>query len=251
MTTRAAIYLQEATARLGYAILCFTCLLCACSTHADVLVYLVASPSTDRLVCTNLTEALGTHLQLALYASLYCVLPYWVYSVWAFTCPGFFTHEKHRLAWIALCACSLLFGSLYMSSLYGVPSLAKFLLGYTTHTGLLSLDMHPRISSYLSVWISVVICSHACVCVPLVCAFFHTRPSRRWMYLFCILGTACVCPPDPVMQGLLCLASFGCAEMCLMLSSVGWSYRVAKMPAACHFPNEDQPHVPDSLPPHR
>jgi sec-independent protein translocase protein TatC len=171
-----------------------------------------------------MTEAFFLSLQVALYTALYLWIPYILYTFWAFLSPSLFTFEKKKWGWTFTSGILLLYGSVFGAALFFVPTVSHVLFE-AAHTGsLVTLDMDPRISSYMQVCFSLYFVAHICTLVPFGLVLCRIKVHRRWLYLICLFGVAFTCPPDPSMQFFCTLCAFVGAELCVVLSTLTQTY---------------------------
>ena len=170
-------------------------------------------------------EAFHVYLYVGAYTALYAWLPYIMYSVWAFVSPSLFTFEKKRWAYVLLCALLCVYLSWYIVYVGILPHVTSFFMSTARETSLVTLDMEPRLSSYTTFSMALACVGHVCMGLPLVVVTMGVGLQRSWVYVLSVCAVACVCPPDPAMQGVLTCGVLCGAEGCLFLSVLAHAYR--------------------------
>jgi sec-independent protein translocase protein TatC len=191
---------------------------------SDPLIALLMQPLPDdaELIQTEIGEAFGVRLQLALMTGVALAVPVMLYEVWAFVTPGL-TRSERRLVWPLLGVAIVLFAAGIGFGYLLIPLAVNFLLGFSPEeiTQLLTIAAYVDfVSTFLlafgiAMQFPVLMFLLARIGV-LSYAFLSRR--RRWVVLLIALFAIVITPGDIVIgSGALALILYAMFEATLQL----------------------------------
>ena len=146
-------HLIEIQRRFLYLLLCFLSTLLTCYCYSLELVYLFVKPflSYEKpFIFTDLTGALYTLLKVSALTAVFLLLPVLFYHLWCFFMPSCYFTERRRFTLFLLSFLLLALWSICFASFFALPKICGFLLDFEIKGDQLSLELQPRIDSYIS-----------------------------------------------------------------------------------------------------
>jgi sec-independent protein translocase protein TatC len=228
-------HLLELRGRLVRAMIAWVIALVPCIYYQNKLFSFIATPLKDKLPKGDTLIAIGVMtpftipLKLAMLLSLFIVMPYVLYQVWAFVAPGLYKHEK-RFA-IPLLVSSVLLFYLGLGFAYLVVFPAVF--HYFVSTAPAGVKVETDIASYLDFVMRMFFAFGLAFEVPIAVVLLvitgivqldKLKANRGYVLVGVFVIAACVTPPDAfsmcVMAGPMYLLYEGGLIMAAILSNM-------------------------------
>ncbi len=228
-------HLLELRNRLMRATIAWVIALVPCIYYQNTLFDFVAVPLKEKLPAGDTLIAIGvmtpftTPLKLAMLLSLFIVMPYVLYQVWAFVAPGLYKHEK-RFA-IPLLVSSVLLFYLGLGFAYLVVFPAVF--HYFVSTAPKGVKVETDIASYLDFVMQMFFAFGLAFEVPIAVVLLvitgivqieKLKANRGYVLVGVFVIAACVTPPDAfsmcVMAGPMYLLYEGGLILAAVLSNM-------------------------------
>ncbi len=201
-------HLLELRNRLMRATIAWVIALVPCIYYQNTLFDFVAVPLKEKLPAGDTLIAIGvmtpftTPLKLAMLLSLFIVMPYVLYQVWAFVAPGLYKHEK-RLVMPLVVTSTLLF---YCGVAFCYFIVFQKAFPAIQHMAPTSVTVSPDIEAYLDFVLTMFLAFGVAFEVPVavvivarlgIVTVAQLRKFRSY-YWVCAAGVAgLVTPPDP------------------------------------------------------
>ncbi len=165
-------------------------------------------PHGQGLIATNVVAPFFVPFQLTFVVSLFLVMPFLLYQLWAFIAPALYQHER-RLLWPLLFVSTLLF---YAGVAFAYFVIFPLVFGYLAHSAPRGVNFSPDISQYLDFTLQLffifgVIFEVPIVTIVLIWTGITTRENLTKMRSYVIVGAFVAgmlfAPPDVLSQTLL------------------------------------------------
>ena len=187
------------------------------------LVAFLLSRGPDALLALAPSEALVTHLKVALLAGILVSSPVLFYNFWKFLAPGLYERER-RFLLVASCFCSVLFvgGALFAWFLMLEPVIDLF---QSFEEG--SIAGGWSVSSYIGFLSRFVLVFALAFELPVVVVLLVRmrilRPStissyRKHIIVALLVSAALLTPPDPLTQVMLAMPLYVLFELSVLLA---------------------------------
>ncbi|QZE13360.1 twin-arginine translocase subunit TatC [Halosquirtibacter laminarini] len=166
----------------------------------------------------------ATHIKVSLVIGFILSFPYVFYQIWRFVRPALHNSEK-KVASGAVFTSSMLF---IVGVLFGyfviLPLSLQFLAGYVVSDQVMN---QIQLSSYIGTVTSIVFSGGVVFELPIIVYFFSTigllspsfmRTYRKHAYVFLLLLSAIITPPDVFSQVLVCVPLVFLYEISIYIS---------------------------------
>ncbi|MEN8237385.1 MAG: twin-arginine translocase subunit TatC [Pseudomonadota bacterium] len=229
-------HLIELRRRLLYATLGFLAAFCIAYYFAPEIFMLLTKPLVTsfeslegrRLIYTGLTEAFMTYIKVALFAATFISLPIIIIQTWLFIAPGLFSHEKKAFIPF-LFAVPILFsiGALFAYFVV-IPAAWKFFIQFEVPAtvGHLPIQLEARMHEYLALIMQLLLVFGISFQLPIILLLLaklgvvqkqFLEKKRKYAFLFIMIASAFLTPPDVLSMLLLSLPLYLLYESSLQL----------------------------------
>jgi Tat protein translocase TatC len=234
--------IEEARIRFLWIFICFVFTLLTCYSFSEEFVFLLAKPflvlriEKPSFICTQMTEALKTYMQISLSFALFFCFPFFSYQIWCFVIPS--CYKTQRVQWTKLLYLSVICFLLVFFLIYYwvVPIIWNFLFTLnTTSTNLLHIQLQPKIYDYILLTVRILFVSSICSQVPVFMIFLIESKrisvktcikNRRSFLFFSVLIAAFFTPPDIWFQFFCVLPIYGVIELAIFYAFLWQIYQV-------------------------
>jgi sec-independent protein translocase protein TatC len=189
------------------------------------LIYVVSKPFLifhRNFIFLDLTEALYTMLYVSVLTSFISILPILIYHFWAFFAPSYYTFERKTILKFIFIFSIVFLLELILTYSFIFPKICEFLMSFEVKSidsillkgqlALWSVELAPRIGSYFQYTLYFFLLILGLFQVPFIFIVlyskgminpYHICRERKYIFLGCLLLTACISPPDVVSQVIL------------------------------------------------
>lgn len=210
-----------------------------CYNFQVELIYLIGKPFLkfqQTFIFLELTEAFYTLLHISSFLTLLVSFPFVFYHLWGFFVPSFYDFERIKINYWCIFFISLLFCEILITYFFLLPQICSFLLSFEISSGidksglhlipLLNVEFTVRIKSYIDLVVRILSTVLFFFQIPL-CIFIlyskkvfhvsHFYMNRKWLYLFSLLLSGLIVPPDVVSQIFLSFVFYLVFEILIFL----------------------------------
>lgn len=198
----------------------------------NILVYplarLLEEQESRRLIYTGLAEAFLVHLKISLFGSIILSLPWILYQLWLFIAPGLYNQERNTF-WIFLISSPILFiVGVFFSYFLIMPLAWSFFLSFEVPvvTVGLPIKLEARLGEYLSLSLQMMLAFGISFQLPIIIFLLEKAGlvtiislinNRRYAFLFILIISAILTPPDILSQIGLSIPLYGLYELSIFL----------------------------------
>ena len=236
-------HFSEMQARFFYTLFSFAITFFLSFFFSTEMIYLFTAPilSFDKpFLSTHLTEPLYATLQICSGITLFIVYPLLLYHLWSFLLSSLLSHERRRRNRSFQSSFLLLSLSLFSVYQFLIPLFLQFFFqfeiggvpsgssqGGCEQSGGVKILIEPRIGPFVSWCFHIFFIFSLLSQAPLSLFYLYRRgiltPSllfknRRSAFLFLVIGTSLLSPPDFWSQLFLFLLFFTIYEICIWFS---------------------------------
>jgi sec-independent protein translocase protein TatC len=207
-------HLEELRKRLIHCVTAIIVGLLICIYFSERLFNLLANPiikllEGSPLIFITPTAPFFAYLKVDLIVGLLIALPYILYELWKFICPGLHTHERKLAAPFIIAAAMLFYAGVAFAYFLVFPAALKFLLSFTTP------ELKPMIdiTAYVSLAVMLMAAFGGIVETPIIIVFLgmlglfssdFLKRGRRYFVVLAFIIAAILSPsPDVVNQTLM------------------------------------------------
>ncbi len=211
-------HLTELRQRLIYSMLAIAVLFVVCFIFADQIFDFLLEPFKTasggvedvRLIFTAPQEFFFTKLKLALFGAVFLAFPILAGQIYAFVAPGLYKNERGAfLPYLVATPVFFLIGAAVM--FYGVMPLALrfFLSMQAGGPDVVTIEMLPRVSEYLSLIMTLTLAFGVCFQLPVILTLLarigivetkQLKSWRKYAFVAVLVVAAFLTPPDPISQ---------------------------------------------------
>ena len=208
-----------------------------CFYYVDNILEFIAKPLFNNntpnkqisLIYTSLQEAFFIKIKVAFWASAMLVLPILFYQIWQFSTPALFKHEKNKFLLVVFASPVLFWLGVIVSYYFVIPQAWKFFTSYALSTKSISIDLLPRVTEYLSLFMQIILAFAIAFQFPVVLFLLVSlgivelntiKKARRIIIVIAFIFAAIVTPPDPISQVVLALFLILLFEITLILLKI-------------------------------
>jgi sec-independent protein translocase protein TatC len=221
-------HLTELRRRIGWSLVIWLSVLAPLLYFSNIVYHWFALPlikllpANGHLVTTNITSSFTTPFQLTCMLSLWIIMPFLLYQIWAFIAPALY--PKERRLFLPLVSASILLFYLGLLFAYFVvcPMALQFFI-YLTPTG---VTVMTDIQNYLDFVLSLLFAFGIAFQGPIitwvllstgVVTVDQLQKSRPYIIVLAFILGMLLTPPDVVSQILLALPLWGLFELSIYL----------------------------------
>jgi len=181
-------------------------------------------PPVFDLITRELGEQFFVHIKVSLWLALITTFPYVFYQFWSFIKPGLHESEKQAAGFVVF-TCTILF---YMGVCFGyyiiTPFAITFLAGYQVGVDAIS---SPTLASFVSYMMMFTLPIGFVFQMPLLVYFLSRigaitpelmKKYRKHAFIFILILSAIITPPDVVTQFLIGIPVFLLYEASILVS---------------------------------
>ena len=234
-------HLTELRQRLIYSVIAIAVLFVICFIFADQIFDFLLEPFKTasggvedvRLIFTAPQEFFFTKLTLALFGAVFLAFPILAGQIYAFVAPGLYKNERGAfLPYLIATPVFFVIGAAVM--FYGVMPLALrfFLSMQAGGPDMVTIEMLPRVSEYLSLIMTLTLAFGVCFQLPVILTLLarigivetkQLKSWRKYAFVAVLVVAAFLTPPDPISQLGLALPMLLLYEFSIL--SVRWVER--------------------------
>ncbi len=231
-------HLTELRQRLIYSMIAIAVLFVVCFVFADQIFNFLLEPfkiatggvEDVRLIYTAPQEFFFTKLTLALFGAVFLAFPILASQIYAFVAPGLYKTERGAfLPYLIATPIFFVLGAAVM--FYGVMPLALrfFLSMQGGGPDMVTIEMLPRVSEYLSLIMTLTLAFGVSFQLPVVLTLLariglvqskQLKSWRKYAFVAVLVVAAFLTPPDPISQLGLALPMLLLYELSIL--SVRW-----------------------------
>lgn len=208
-------HLVELRQRLIYCVMFFFAALCVCYYYSEPIFQFLVAPLAQllqdhpghRLIYTGLTEAFVTYIKVAFFAATFLSFPILAMQVWKFLAPGLYAGERRIFMVFLLCTPVLFILGAAFAYYFILPNAWSFFLSFETPggPGQLPIQLEARVHEYLSLVMQLVLAFGISFQLPIVLILLARvgvlkietlRKNRKYAFLFIMIASAFLTPPD-------------------------------------------------------
>ena len=205
------LYTGELRLRFLSFVFSFFLTFCTLYNYSSEYFYFLAKPlHILRFIFTDISEAFQTYLELSFGLSFFFLLPFLLYQIFSFFVPGFFCYEKKYYLKCLQSFFSLYLFSFFFTWLVILPILWSFFTQFETQTGLVHIELEPRILTNLRFILKVFLFSQFFFQIPFLSILYFQNfgkekhlivsQNRHLVYIGILIICSCFCPPDVFLQ---------------------------------------------------
>lgn len=200
--------------RLFYLLFSFCITFLVSYNNSFDLFFLILQPFvvSNNFIFINVAEAFSTTISISILISIHFILPFFIYHSWSFFIPGCFFHERQKIKKIIHFLFILLVIETIVILLVIIPEIFSFLSSFEIKTNLLTIELEPRIQSFVLFIFKLYFVILLVFQIPLI--FFllfryellknkKVSVYRKYFYFLFILLAAFFSPPDALYQLIL------------------------------------------------
>lgn len=190
-----------------------------------LLMPFAASTNAKQLVYTHVTEAFVTYMRVGLSTGLLLATPYAINQLWHFLEPGLKPPEARALKPVFWITPVLFTAGMTFAYTLVLPNafafFADFQSSFALGTHTLTLDLMPRMESYLDITLQILFAFGCAFQVPVVmyvlavlgvCTPNHYRQFRRFAVIAIMIMSAVLTPPDVMSMVVLAIPVYALYE---------------------------------------
>jgi sec-independent protein translocase protein TatC len=204
----------------------------------QILHFLIAPAGHINLIFTEMTEMLGTYMQVALAAGIVLAMPFFVYQIIMFVSPALSRQEKKyvyfALPWITL----MFIGGVAFGYYVLLPPAMKFLVTFGNDIATPQI----KIGNYISLVTRLLVAIGVVFELPVVTTFLAKlgivspqtlARQRKWAIIGAFVLAAVITPTvDPINQSLVAAPLIVLYEMSIWLAKLVYRRRTETVPTA-------------------
>jgi sec-independent protein translocase protein TatC len=223
------LYLLELRRRILYCLVVTLFVFCLLCFFANPLYQALAYPLINKLpaahlIATRIAAPFTVPIKFVFILSLFLLIPFFLYQLWAFVSPALYRHEK-KLAWFLLGPSVLLF---YLGMVFAYFVVLPVILNFFIKTTPSSVTLLPDISEYLSFVLQILFAFGFAFQVPIIVLVLirlsivtlrELRSARRYVIVLAFFLAMLVTPPDVLSQTLLAIPMWLLYELGLLMAA--------------------------------
>ena len=222
-------HLKEVRERAFYLILSLTVTFTVFLLKSKESLFLFVFPflqSKREFVFIELTEGVLSTIKVCFLFSILSIVPLVLYNLYTFLSPTFRKSEDYKARGWLLAAFLLFVSAGVSTNLLVLPFLSKFLLLFEVEMSGFTMELQPRMVSYVDWLQSVFLFTQLAFQLPLLFSFLFSYSilksstlckNRRSTFFVLLLLAAFLSPPDPVIEFLTFVSLFLFAEMIIWI----------------------------------
>ena len=165
-------------------------------------------PDNSTMIATNITASFFAPLKLTFAVAIFLSMPYILLQIWGFVAPGLYDRERRMALPILLSSIVLFYAGVAFAYFVIFPLVWLFF----SHTGPLSIQMAPDISSYLEIALKLFFAFGVAFEIPIATMMLifsgaispeKLVSKRPYIVVGCFVVAMLLTPPDPISQCLL------------------------------------------------
>lgn len=190
-------------------------------------------PKSMEFIFTNVTEAFHTSLYIGIFFAFYFTIPLFLYQIWSFFVPSFYSQERIFLTYFLVFNFSLQSCGFWTIIFFIYPLFWNFFVDFEIITQFIKIQSEIRVSSYVYFISKICLFTHLVFQLPIVFFFIvkykiiqlHTLLSvRRILYFIIFLCVAFISPPDFIIQFVISFVFIVQFELCIFFWFVYLQY---------------------------
>lgn len=224
-------YVKELKYKFMYSLLSILMTIITCYIYINQLIYVFSSTllhymNSHRFIFTQLTEVFFTYFKFSIIIGILISIPFILINFWLFLLPGLYKYEKLYLN-IYICIILLLFIiSIIVNYYFIFPNILKFFLYYENNNLFFPIHFEAKINQFIFPILLLLFNITLCFQIPsifILLLFFkiiefkYLIKKRKYFYIFFIMLSALIAPPDIYSQIILTLIIIGVYEIFLFI----------------------------------
>ncbi|MGB1110081.1 MAG: twin-arginine translocase subunit TatC [Gammaproteobacteria bacterium] len=182
-------------------------------------------PDKEALIAFKIVSPILTPYKLVLVLSVYVVMPYLLYQLWAFVAPGLYSHEK-KMVFPLLVSSAVLY---YVGMAFAYFVVLPLVFGFLTSVGPESMQYTPDIGEYLDFVLAVFLAFGLAFEVPIATILLiatgmadveSLKAKRPYVVIGAFVLGMFLTPPDVISQTLLAVPMWLLFEAGLFFSAM-------------------------------
>ncbi|MGD9592557.1 MAG: twin-arginine translocase subunit TatC [Candidatus Berkiella sp.] len=222
-------HLLELRKRLLHCCLAFVLVLIPLIIYSSELYTLIAQPilktlpEGGMLIATEVVTPFTTPIKLALFSSVFLLIPYFLYHLWSFVKPGLYKSEKRTIVPVILLSVILFYTGMAFSHFLVCP----LALGFFSHVAPKGVTVMTDMSHYLDFVLVLYFAFGLSFQVPIITFLLirlgitsvaTLKKQRPFIIVAAFVIGMLLTPPDVVSQCLLAIPLLGLFECGLLMA---------------------------------
>lgn len=228
-------HLIELRQRLLYCVIFFFLSFCISYFFSEAIFQFLVAPLAKifkaedgrRLIYTGLTEAFVTYMKVAFFTAAFVTFPLTALQTWKFIAPGLYKHERQVFLPFLLATPALFLIGAGFAYYIILPNAWAFFLSFETPglPGQLPIQLEARVHEYLSLVMQLVMAFGISFQLPVVLILLARigiittsglQKNRKYSFLFIMIASAFLTPPDVLSMIGLALPLYGLYELSVL-----------------------------------
>lgn len=177
--------------------------------------------------CTEISEAFQTYIYISFGLSTIFFIPLATYHIFCFFAPGLYSFERKNWIFILLFVCSSLYSSFFFGLKIIVHACWYFFSKFGINTLIFTVQLEARILNTIQFIFAILVFTFFLSQFPFILYLLlrtnkitshFLSKNRSYFYLFLILISSIIAPPDVYVQGFILCLNFIFLEMFIFFS---------------------------------